>query len=310
MRFSDEGRESLGPGTSVSPGEHPSAVSRSQSQTKKASLGDRCQKKIISGSKKNYCRMKKKLSRIKKKLNHSTERKESSVLWSSAPLVLWSPGPLVLWSSGPLVPWSFGPLVLWSSGPLVLWSSSPLVLWSPWSSGPLVLWSSGPLVLWSCASGPLVLWSSGPLVLWSSGPLVLWSSGPLVLRKQPPLASPQCNYDFKFAPALQCEKQPPLLPSVHHICTSITLWKATIPCLPDCNCDLKSIPAPHLDEHYSAKNNHPCFPPPHQRYIVESDRKRPPLACLNVTAILNFVPAPHLHQYYSAKKQPWLYPES
>ena len=69
----------------------------------------------------------------------------------------------------------------------------------------------------------------------------------------------------------------------------IQLWKATIPCLPDCNCDLKSIPAPHLDEHYSAKNNHPCFPPPHlhQHYIVESDRKRPPLACLNVTAISN-----------------------
>ena len=60
----------------------------------------------------------------------------------------------------------------------------------------------------------------------------------------------------------------------------IQLWKATIPCLPDCNCDLKSIPAPHLDEQYSAKNNHPCFPPPHlhQHYIVQSDRKRPPLA--------------------------------
>ena len=73
---------------------------------------DRCQKKNISGSKKKYSRIKKKLSRIKKKLNHSTERRESSVLWSSAPLVLWSPGPLVLWSSGRLVLWCPGPLVL------------------------------------------------------------------------------------------------------------------------------------------------------------------------------------------------------
>ena len=74
-----------------------------------------------------------------KKLKPSTERKESSVLWSS--------GPLVLWSSRPLVPWTSGPLVLWSPGPL----AGPLVLWSPGPS-PLVPWSSGPLV-----SGPLLL---------------------------------------------------------------------------------------------------------------------------------------------------------
>ena len=120
---------------------------------------DRCQKKYIFGSKKSYSRIKKQLSRIKKKLKPSTERKESSVLWSSGPLVPSSSGPLVLWSPGPLVPSSSGPLVLWSPGPL-LWSPGPLV---PWSSGPLVPWSSGPLV-----SGPLVLWSPGPLVRWSA----------------------------------------------------------------------------------------------------------------------------------------------
>ena len=67
----------------------------------------------------------------------------------------------------------------------------------------------------SSASGP-----PGPLVLWSP-----WSSDPQVLLY------------------------------LHHICTSITLWKATIPCFPHCNYDLKFIPAPHLQHHYTAKSN-------------------------------------------------------
>ena len=88
----------------------------------RSEIRDRCQEKIIFGSKKDYSRIKKKLSRIKQKLKPSTERKESSVLWCSGALVPWSSGPLVLWSPGPLVLWSPGPPVLWSSGPLVLWS--------------------------------------------------------------------------------------------------------------------------------------------------------------------------------------------
>ena len=204
-------------------------------------FGDRCQKKNIFGSKKNYSRIKKKLSRIKKKIKPSTERKESSVLWSSGPLVPWSSGPLVLWSPEPLVLWSSGPLVLYSSRPLVLWSSGPLVLWSP---------------------GPLVLWSPGPLVLWSSG---LWSSGPL---PAPHLSSNQL-YITTTIVVFACTTSktqhyhtegntslPRIAP--RHICTSITLWKATIPCLASLNAIAFSNL--HLHQHYSAKSHHRLLP--------------------------------------------------
>ena len=163
-----------------------------------------------------------------------------------------SSGPLVLWSPGPLVLLSFGPLGLWSSGPLVLWSSGPLV---PWSSGPLVLWSPGPLVLWS--SGPLVPWSSGPLVLWS---LVLWSSA-CTTSNQLYITTTIVVFACTTSKTQHYHTErntslPRIAP--RHICTSITLWKAIIPCLASLN--VIAFSNLHLHQHYSAKSHHRLLP--------------------------------------------------
>ena len=77
----------------------------------------------------------------------------------------------------------------------------------------------------------------------------LKSNSPTVLRvgKKKTLKK-----SFTQKQRIECDRG--TAPHLHqHYCT---VRKATIPCFPQCNYDLKFIPAPHLHQHYNAKNDH------------------------------------------------------
>ena len=107
---------------------------------------------------------------------------------------------------------------------------------------------------------------------------------------------PQCNCVLKFtsAPALQCEKPPPLAAAFSNLH------------LLQCENNRRLLPPnvtmiSNSHQHYSAKSNHPCFPPCTTSAPALHCGKRPSLACLTVTATSN-LSLPHIWMSITVRK--------